>query len=137
MSQANVELARKGYELWNSGGVEAVRERFWTPDVVLYDLPEIPDGGIHHGADAVAARLRAIEELMGHFQQRICALEGSGDYTLATIEVTGEGQTSGTPVTVTQHHIMRWTDEHMDELRAYLDGDQARREYERLIDADS
>src|SRR6266545_433412 len=38
--QTNLELARQAYELGNASGVDALRERFWAPDIVFYDLPE-------------------------------------------------------------------------------------------------
>lgn len=51
---------------------------------------------------------------------------------LATVELRVEGQGSGVALAVTQFHVARWADGQSSELRIYLDGDQARREYERL-----
>jgi hypothetical protein len=43
--EANLALARRGYELWNTGGVEASLEQVWAPDIVFYEMPEAPDTG--------------------------------------------------------------------------------------------
>jgi hypothetical protein len=64
--QTNLELARQAYELSNASGVDALRERFWAPDIVFYDLPEAPDTGIFRGAEEFAARLRAVTESWDH-----------------------------------------------------------------------
>jgi ketosteroid isomerase-like protein len=131
--QTNLELARQVNALWNASGVDAVLERFWAPDGVFYDLPEAPDTGIFRGAEEVAARLRTVMESWDHsplFEVR--SLEGCGNYTLATVELRVEGQGSGVALAVPQFHVSRWADGQTSELRIYSDGDQARREYERL-----
>jgi hypothetical protein len=113
--------------------VDALRERFWAPDIVFYDLPEAPDTGIFRGAEEFAARLRAVAESWDHlpiFEVR--SIEGCGDYTLAAVDLRVEGQDSGLALAVPQFHVSRWTDGQTSELRIYQDGDQARREYERL-----
>jgi ketosteroid isomerase-like protein len=131
--QTNLELARQSYALWNASGVDAVLERFWAPDIVFYDLPEAPDTGVFRGAEEVAARLRAVLESWDHLPQfEVRSLEGWGDYTLATVELRVEGQGSGVALGVPQFHVARWADGQTSELRIYLDGDQARQEYERL-----
>jgi ketosteroid isomerase-like protein len=131
--QANLDLARQGYALWNASGVDAVLERFSAPDIVFYDLPEAPDTGIFRGAEGVAARLRAVMESWDQLPSfEVRSLEGCGDYTLATVELRVEGRGSGVALGVPQFHVSRWADGQTSELRIYLDGDQARQEYERL-----
>jgi hypothetical protein len=51
---------------------------------------------------------------------------------LATLDLSIEGRSSGVALTLPQFHVSRWAGGRMRELRAYLDGDQARREYRRL-----
>jgi ketosteroid isomerase-like protein len=59
--EANLALARRVYELWNTGGVEAF-EQVWALDVVYHEAPEFPDTGVLRGAEAFAAHCR---ELVG------------------------------------------------------------------------
>jgi ketosteroid isomerase-like protein len=131
-TEANVELARRFYALWNTGGVEAVTEQLVAPDLVFYDIPEVPDGGIFRGAQAFAERLRAITEGLSHMQFEVRSLEERGDYVLATVVMRAEGATSGVKGAAPQFHVSRWTEGRLREFRAYLDSNQAREEYQRL-----
>jgi ketosteroid isomerase-like protein len=128
----NTELAQQLYALWNAGGVEAMVEHVWAPDIVFHDIPEAVDGGIFRGAEEVAARHRAIVESLGHVQIEIRSVEERGDYTLATLELRMKGSSSGVAFTGPLLHVLRWTDGRSRESRHYVDADQARRDFERL-----
>ena len=131
--QTNLELARQANALLNASGVDAALERFGAPDIVFYDLPEAPDTGIFRGAEEVGARLRTVTESWDHSPLfEVGSLEGCGDYVLAAVELRVEGRGSGVALAVPQFHVARWADGQLSELRIYSDGDQARREYERL-----
>jgi ketosteroid isomerase-like protein len=83
--ETKVDLVRRSYALWNAGGVEALVEHVVAPDVVFYDLPDVPDTGIFRGVEAYADRLRAITEALGDFQFEVGSIEERSDYTLATV----------------------------------------------------
>jgi ketosteroid isomerase-like protein len=127
---ANLALARRGYEVWNTGGVEASVEQIWAPDVV--QAPEFPDSGVFRGAEAFAARCRKLIEGAGHFQWKVLSVEGRGDYVLSALEVSIEDPSSGAAASTPVFYVSRYGGGRLVELRAYLDGDQARREYERF-----
>jgi ketosteroid isomerase-like protein len=129
--EANMALARRGYELWNEGGVDAWRE-LWAPEIVFHEAPELPDTGVFHGAEALAAHGRDLIEAVGHFQWKVLSLEGRGDHVLSILEVSVEGASSGAAVTTPFFHVARYEGRQLHELRSFGDGDQARREYERL-----
>ena len=130
--EANIALARRGYELWNTGGVQAMIDHVYAPDVVYHEVPEFPDAGVFRGAAAVAARLGELVDAMGDIQMEVRSLEGRGDYVLAAIEASAKGVASGAPMTTPLFHVFRGSGSRFSEVRAYLGGDQARREYERL-----
>ena len=129
--EANLALARRVYELWNTGGVEAF-EQIWAPDIVFYETPEFPDTGVFRGAEAFAAHCRELMQQVGHFQWTVQSLEGRGDYVLSTLEVSVAGTSSGAAVTTPFFHVARYADDRLFEMRSYLDGDQARVDYERF-----
>ena len=130
--QTNAELARRAYALWNASGLEAFVEQVLAPDIVFYDAPEVPDTGIFRGTEEFATRMRAIVEPLDHMQFEVRSLEERGDYLLASGEISATGSRSGIALAGPQFHVWRVADGRMHELRVYLDGDQARKEYERL-----
>jgi ketosteroid isomerase-like protein len=129
--EANLALARRGYELWNTGGVEAF-EQIWAPGIVFRETPEFPDTGIFRGAEAFAAHCRDLVQSAGHFQWNLRSLEGRGDWVLSALDLSIAGASSGAAVTTPFFHVARYSRGRLLEMRSYLDGDQARREYERL-----
>jgi ketosteroid isomerase-like protein len=130
--RTNVDLTRRNYELWNDAGVEAMVEHVWAPDVVLYEPPELPDTGVFRGAEEVAAHMRAVRESMGHLHLTVRSLEERGAYVLATMEISGTGESSRVALTMPFFQVLRWAEGRVQELRSYFDGEQARRDYERL-----
>ncbi len=130
--EANLALARRTYELWNLGGPEPLVEQIWPADVVFHESPELPDGGIYRGVEAVAERMRDLVETAGHFQMSVCSLEGCGDYVLASCLMRARGAMSGLRLTQPIFHVMRCRGGLVREFRAHLDARRARLEFERL-----
>ena len=132
---ANLALVRRTYELWNLGGPEPLVAHIWPPDVVFYETPEMPDTGVYRGVEAVADRIRDLVEMAGHFQMRICSLEGCGDYVLAACEMSARGAVSGLRLTRCIFHVLRCGGGRVREFRAHFDARRARRDFERLCAA--
>jgi hypothetical protein len=65
-------------------------------------------------------------------QFAVRSLEGSGGYTLATLELSFKGPSSGVALAGPQFHVFRWADGRLREMHVYQDGDHARRAYEHL-----
>ena len=130
--QTNLELARRAYSLWNAGGVDAWLEHVFAPDIVFHDLEQGPDTSIFHGVDEVVAGIRAIVAAFGDVRFGVRSLEERAPYVMATLELSVKGASSGIALGVPIHHVSLWADGHMRELRAYLDADRARQEYDRL-----
>ncbi len=129
---ANAELARRAYELWNTGGIAAQVEHVWAPDVVFHDFPEVPDTGTFRGSGAVAARLRDQIEAIGEYRIEVHAIEVRGSYVLATIEVIGQGAASAVVVQDTFQHILRIDGDRVSEIRAYMGTEEGLGEFVRL-----
>lgn len=133
--EANLALARRGYEVWNTRGARAMVDEVYAPDVLYRDPPEFPDAAAFRGADTVAARLIEMVQAIGDIQMVVRSLEGRGEYLLAAVDARGEGVGSGLRVSTSIFHVFRCSGGQFSEVRAYLDADQARREYERLSTA--
>jgi ketosteroid isomerase-like protein len=128
---ANLAITCRWYEDWNSEGLPGF-ERVWAPDIVLYEAAEFPETGVFRGAEEMADHIRGLLEGGGHFKMVPRELNGRGDWVISEVEVTVEGPSSGAAVTTPFFQLMRYRDGRLQELRDFLDGDQARAEYERL-----
>jgi ketosteroid isomerase-like protein len=133
MGSANIARHRRLAAVLNADGLDGWLEQdLLSPEIVFYDLPEQVDGGVFRGVEEVVARLRAIGESLGRLRTEVRSLEEQGDCTLANVEFSMEGASSGVPITASRFDIMRWADGRLREWRVYLDGDQARQAFERL-----
>jgi ketosteroid isomerase-like protein len=128
----NLARTRRMYSLWNEGGVDALAEHVVAADVVYHDIPELPDTGVFRGVDAVAARMSELVDMGGTLRFDVLSLEGRGDHVLAAVLINSKFPRTGEPVTTPVYQVVRYQADRVCELRAYLDADQARREYERL-----
>lgn len=129
---ANAELARRAYGLWNDGGIAAQVEHVWAPDVVFHDFPEAPDTGTFQGAEAVAARFQEQFDSIGEFKIELHELEAQGQYVLTTFDVIGKGAKSEAVVSDRFQHVLRMEGGHVNEIRAYLGTEAGARTFQRL-----
>ena len=98
MSQENVEIVRRVYELWNRGDFDAAvgmldQHVVWTAYVHL------PDSRTRHGVREVQQWADEFTEAWGDIQVHIERLEEVGDDSvLALVHMTGRGRGSGAAV---------------------------------------
>jgi ketosteroid isomerase-like protein len=99
MSQDNVEVVRRIYDLWNRGEIDAATELF-DPEVVWHGYTHLPDSGRRDGVDAVRAWVTDFAEAWGEIQVGIERLNEVGDdAVLALVRMSGRGRDSGAAVT--------------------------------------
>jgi ketosteroid isomerase-like protein len=61
MSQANVEIVRRGFEAWNAGDMAAFRELV-APDAIVRPPPNWPEPGPYVGREATMRFFEGIRE---------------------------------------------------------------------------
>jgi ketosteroid isomerase-like protein len=99
MSQENLQLVRRVYDLWNQGDIDAATEAF-DPDVVWYGYTHLPDSGRRDGVDQVRAWVSDFAEAWGEIGVSIERLvEVEDDAVLAFVRMSGRGRDSGVTVT--------------------------------------
>jgi ketosteroid isomerase-like protein len=64
MSQSNVELVQRGYDLWNAGEMEVAKVMF-APDLVMSTPPDWPDAITSSSRDEAFTRLVENRSLFG------------------------------------------------------------------------
>ena len=108
MSQENVEIVRRGYELYAAGDFKGVTELF-------SDEAEIPDAaGLGVAGTATGTRygpqgfLQAIEETLEAFEDYRNEIEefiDAGEAVIVPLRISGTGRTSGARVDVRVVHL--------------------------------
>lgn len=89
MSQANVEIVRRGVADLAEQGVEGVIPYF-TEDVVIYSIPEWPDDPEYHGHDGVRRLFRQWVENFDEFRLELRGLHDEGDSVVGFLELSGQ-----------------------------------------------
>jgi len=90
VSQENVEIVRRGFEAWNGGDMDAVRD-VYDPDVIVRVLDDWPEPGPFVGRDAV---MRQFEQLRSAWDAD--ALEPISDFIEAGEQVVVRAVWRGT-----------------------------------------
>ena len=126
MTQADVEIIRRGYEVWNESGPAAVTEQFWAEDVVYREGPGWPDAGVFEGREAALARMEGLIELVGPITVHLDELIDVGDgRVVANTRMVGESATGNPPYTQEFAVVHRLRDGLVVEADYYLDRAQA------------
>ena len=126
MSQENVEIVRRAYELFNEGGPEAVISAgIWSPEIVLDFSPsEIPGLGVYRGHDEVRAFFE--EDWFGAFpfeewEVELDELVDHGDQVIAVHHQRGLGASSGAAAELEQGIIFTLRDGEVVRVEIYGD----------------
>ena len=124
MSQENLDLARKGYEAFARGDLDAATE-LMHPEIEAHDPPEVPDATIYRGREAVR---RDWEETAGLFEDFSIDVEKSfdrADEVVVFLRFRGRGRDSGAEVEAPMAHVWTFRDGKAVRLRQFLDRAEA------------
>ena len=106
MSQENVELTRRGYEAYNSGGLEAIID-FLDPEIEWTEGADVPEVKTYHGHDGVREQQARFASAWEEFGLEPEDLVDAGDQIVAMIRAWGRGKGSGVIVEARVAHV--WT----------------------------
>src|SRR5438309_511535 len=130
MSQGNVEVVRRAYELFNEGGPEAVISAgIWSPEIVYDFSPsEIPGLGVYRGYGEVRAFFE--EDWFGAFpfeewEVVLDELVDHGDQVIARHRQRGLGASSGAAAELEQGLIYTLRDGLIVRVEIYGDPEKA------------
>jgi uncharacterized protein len=106
MSQENVEIVRRCYELWGSRDWSMISEVF-DPDVEIDLSRNIFNPDIYHGHAGVERYVAVVEEVWDDFQVVPAEFIDAGDNVVTAVTVRGKGKGSGVDVKMDLFNI--WT----------------------------
>ena len=108
MSQENVEIVRRGYELFSQGNLEGVAD-------LISDEAELPDGGGLGVGDTAAGTRRGPDGFLQGTHDALDAFEDyrvepqefidAGDAVLVPVRISGRGKASGAMLEVRLVHL--------------------------------
>lgn len=114
--QRNVDLARRGLEVYNRGDIDAVLKLF-SPEVRVYSPPEFINSGMFHGHEGWLSWIGQWNEAWEAFDIRVDEVEPIGE-RFVVVRVRQEGRGRGSGISVEQDVVYLY--EIRDELCVYL-----------------
>ncbi len=98
MSEGNVEVVRRLFELYASGGIEAVLEVMDEEIVIVIpaDMSAEPDS--YHGHEGVRRYFAGFEGMLEDVRYEALELIPEGEHVLARSQLAGRGVSSGLEV---------------------------------------
>jgi uncharacterized protein len=124
MSEENVELVRRYYTAWNTGGLDAARA-FWSDDFEWHDAPGMPDAGVYQGSDAVAAHFRDLTEVLGDMEVEVEGLVSGGDEVFVRLRVHLDAPRGGLLLDGPIFESVRIEHGKLSRIRLFLDEQEA------------
>jgi uncharacterized protein len=106
---ANIEAIRKGYEAFQTGNLDMLRDELFDKDIVWHNPGKNVTSGDHHGPEAVIASfVKQFELTDGTFKVEIHDVLGSDDH--AVVLGTASGQRNGKTLDSQYAHVCHMRD---------------------------
>jgi uncharacterized protein len=107
MSQENVDLARRGYEAFARGDLDAVFDELMHPEIEAHDPPEVPDAAIYRGREAVRRDWEQTSDMFEDFSIDVEESFDRGDEVVVFLRFRGRGRGSDAGLEAPMAHV--WT----------------------------
>jgi ketosteroid isomerase-like protein len=122
VTSEELDLVRRGYELWNSGDFEGVAELCFADDIEWWNSPEWPGTRVYHGYDTVIEFLKdEVASIIELGDIEIGGLDVYGDEVL--IRMLARTRGAGSEVDIGKipiFHVARIRDGRVARVRVYL-----------------
>jgi ketosteroid isomerase-like protein len=130
MSEENVDLVRRNYEVINSLGrtgeefvdPEQVAPDLWgrlAPDIELHERAELPDAKVYEGAEEVKAFWRKTQQVFAEVRWELLEVVDLDHAVLAVTKVVATGRGSDVPVELDETDVFWFRDGMIVRLQGY------------------
>ena len=124
MSEQNLEISQRFYDLWNAGDLDAARELFHE-DVVMYHPEGWPEPGPSVGRDEVFRQYETLRQDWTSDRLEILERRAIGDYVVAQQRWVAQGSHSGATSEMLLCSVGRYRDGKIAAVAFYWDLDEA------------
>jgi ketosteroid isomerase-like protein len=123
VSQANVEIVRRGWEAFNRGDPAFLAD--FAEDAEFEEDSAFPEAGVFRGTEEIVAYIRGFQEHMRDHRLDVEEVHDLGDQVLVLLHETARGVSSGVDVDQHPAFLFRFRDGRIVRIRAYLDRAEA------------
>ena len=125
MSQENVEIVRRAWQAYVSGGVEATFD-FWTEDCVFEEFPEMPESAVYVGRDRLSEAAEHFTEMWSDLEfEPVEFIDAGENLVIAVVAYRGRGVASGAPLDALASWLYEMRDGRVSRARAFTTKQQA------------
>jgi uncharacterized protein len=125
MSRENVELVRRGYEVFVEGDVESAIRSILDPEIEWRTRENLPDSATYRGHDAVLGWFATWLGAWEDFELEAEDFLGVGDYVVVSTRQRGRGVESGAYVEFRETHVWELRDGRAVQVVEYADRAEA------------
>jgi uncharacterized protein len=128
MSEENVEIVRRYWELFNAGGVEAATEQLadaFDAAIEFHEDAAFPEGGVYRGMEAIVQYIKQFQELMPGHRIEVEEIREVEDSVVAFVHEQATGSQSGVGVELRPAFVYRFRTGKVVRVDAYLDRQRA------------
>ena len=125
MSQENVEIVRRAWQAYVSGGVEATFD-FWTEDCVFEEFPEMPESAVYVGRDRLSEAAEHFTEMWSDLEfEPVEFIDAGENLVIAVVAYRGRGVASGAPLDALASWLYEMRDGRVFRARSFTTKQQA------------
>ena len=125
MSQENVEIVRRAWPAYVSGGVEATFD-FWTEDCVFEEFPEMPESAVYVGRDRLSEAAEHFTEMWSDLEfEPVEFIDAGENLVIAVVAYRGRGVASGAPLDALASWLYEMRDGRVSRARSFTTKQQA------------
>jgi uncharacterized protein len=126
VTRENLELARRGYEAFRSGSLEAVLDLL-DPEIVWSEGTDVPEPEVYRGHEGVRRQHEQFKAAWESFRIVPEDFIDAGDRTVVIVRIWARGRGSGAEVEARAAHVWTARDGKATRLEMYMDPSKALR----------
>jgi uncharacterized protein len=120
MEDNNLATVRRVYEAMQARDVDRILGELFSPDITIWQTPDLPWGGTHHRHDGA---IKFFVTLVEHIQSQVTTeyLYPAGDHVVQIGRTRGTVVANGASFDISEVHLWELRDEKVVRFEVYID----------------